>query len=221
MDGYLTGIYLLYWGGGAVGMGGWERYLIWFDSICLSVCLSWSGGGPLWCGRCPAPWWLRDSCSSTSPQEACGPKQQLPVSCRLCHQRRKLSTAPQGPAAVSAAGCSGIRDRCCTALMLLLWCNWTGLESCDLLVSMQISPEQVVLSHSPLEMMKNFHDKCVLVSGQGPVTSIAQTYPLPAQLLCHSAPTQPLGVGGTAAVFMAGLGCTKENVWLFGWRRCI
>ncbi|XP_061584093.1 haloacid dehalogenase-like hydrolase domain-containing 5 [Cololabis saira] len=41
------------------------------------------------------------------------------------------------------------------------------------LLEVQISPEQVVLSYSPLHMMKSFHDKCVLVSGQGPVTSIA------------------------------------------------
>ncbi|XP_069544058.1 haloacid dehalogenase-like hydrolase domain-containing 5 [Brachyistius frenatus] len=44
------------------------------------------------------------------------------------------------------------------------------------LLDVQIAPEQVVLSHSPLQMMKSFHDKCVLVSGQGPVTHIAQTY---------------------------------------------
>uniref|UniRef100_A0A8C2WQE0 Haloacid dehalogenase like hydrolase domain containing 5 n=1 Tax=Cyclopterus lumpus TaxID=8103 RepID=A0A8C2WQE0_CYCLU len=35
--------------------------------------------------------------------------------------------------------------------------------------------QQVVLSHSPLQMLKSFHDKCVLVSGQGPVTDIANT----------------------------------------------
>ncbi|XP_054473630.1 haloacid dehalogenase-like hydrolase domain-containing 5 [Anoplopoma fimbria] len=43
------------------------------------------------------------------------------------------------------------------------------------LLEVQIAPEQVVLSHSPLQMMKSFHDKCVLVSGQGPVTDIANT----------------------------------------------
>ncbi|KAG7226630.1 hypothetical protein INR49_001800 [Caranx melampygus] len=43
------------------------------------------------------------------------------------------------------------------------------------LLDVQISPQQVVLSHSPLRMMKSFHDKCVLVSGQGPVTDIANT----------------------------------------------
>ncbi|XP_047204200.1 haloacid dehalogenase-like hydrolase domain-containing 5 [Girardinichthys multiradiatus] len=41
------------------------------------------------------------------------------------------------------------------------------------LLDLQITPEQVVLSHSPLQMMKSFHNKCVLVSGQGPVTQIA------------------------------------------------
>nr|XP_033482471.1 haloacid dehalogenase-like hydrolase domain-containing 5 [Epinephelus lanceolatus] len=43
------------------------------------------------------------------------------------------------------------------------------------LLDIQVAPEQVVLSHSPLQMMKSFHDKCVLVSGQGPVTDIANT----------------------------------------------
>ncbi|XP_073323633.1 haloacid dehalogenase-like hydrolase domain-containing 5 [Pagrus major] len=43
------------------------------------------------------------------------------------------------------------------------------------LLDVQIAPEQVVLSHSPLQMLKSFHDKCVLVSGQGPVTDIANT----------------------------------------------
>uniref|UniRef100_A0A8D0AHX0 Uncharacterized protein n=1 Tax=Sander lucioperca TaxID=283035 RepID=A0A8D0AHX0_SANLU len=43
------------------------------------------------------------------------------------------------------------------------------------LLDVQISPEQVVLSHSPLRMLKSFHDKCVLVSGQGPLTDIANS----------------------------------------------
>ncbi|XP_038149092.1 haloacid dehalogenase-like hydrolase domain-containing 5 [Cyprinodon tularosa] len=42
-------------------------------------------------------------------------------------------------------------------------------------LDMQIRPEQVVLSHSPLHMMESFHNKCVLVSGQGPMTQIAHT----------------------------------------------
>lgn len=33
------------------------------------------------------------------------------------------------------------------------------------------------MSHSPLRMFKKFHDKCVLVSGQGPVLEIAKKYP--------------------------------------------
>uniref|UniRef100_A0A3Q4HY87 Zgc:77375 n=1 Tax=Neolamprologus brichardi TaxID=32507 RepID=A0A3Q4HY87_NEOBR len=33
---------------------------------------------------------------------------------------------------------------------------------------------QVIMSHSPLRMFKKFHDKCVLVSGQGPVLEIAK-----------------------------------------------
>ncbi|XP_077582631.1 haloacid dehalogenase-like hydrolase domain-containing 5 [Stigmatopora nigra] len=43
------------------------------------------------------------------------------------------------------------------------------------MLDVHISPAQVVLSYSPLEMLTGFHDKCVLVSGQGPVTDIART----------------------------------------------
>ncbi|CAH1782901.1 unnamed protein product [Owenia fusiformis] len=41
-------------------------------------------------------------------------------------------------------------------------------------LDIHISPEQVVMSHSPLRMFKQFHDKRVLVSGQGPVEEIAK-----------------------------------------------
>lgn len=34
--------------------------------------------------------------------------------------------------------------------------------------------EQVVMSHSPLKMFRQFHDKHVLINGQGPVKEIAQ-----------------------------------------------
>nr|XP_057910640.1 haloacid dehalogenase-like hydrolase domain-containing 5 isoform X1 [Doryrhamphus excisus] len=43
------------------------------------------------------------------------------------------------------------------------------------LLDVQIAPEQVILSYSPLQMLRSFHDKCVLVSGQGPVRDIANT----------------------------------------------
>ncbi|XP_077386233.1 haloacid dehalogenase-like hydrolase domain-containing 5 isoform X2 [Festucalex cinctus] len=43
------------------------------------------------------------------------------------------------------------------------------------LLDVQISPDQVVLSYSPLQTLTAFHDKCVLVSGQGPITDIART----------------------------------------------
>ncbi|XP_051804128.1 haloacid dehalogenase-like hydrolase domain-containing 5 [Acanthochromis polyacanthus] len=48
-------------------------------------------------------------------------------------------------------------------------------EQLSNLLDVQITPEQVVLSHSPLQMMKSFHDRCVLVCGQGPTTNIANT----------------------------------------------
>uniref|UniRef100_A0A8C6UUT9 Zgc:77375 n=1 Tax=Neogobius melanostomus TaxID=47308 RepID=A0A8C6UUT9_9GOBI len=34
--------------------------------------------------------------------------------------------------------------------------------------------DQVIMSHSPLRMFKKYHNKCVLVSGQGPVLEIAK-----------------------------------------------
>lgn len=39
---------------------------------------------------------------------------------------------------------------------------------------LQIVADQVVMSHSPLKMFKQFHDKHILVSGQGPVVEIAK-----------------------------------------------
>lgn len=46
------------------------------------------------------------------------------------------------------------------------------------LLSPQVSPEQVILSHSPLRLFSQFHSKCVLVDGQGPVEENARKYPL-------------------------------------------
>lgn len=42
----------------------------------------------------------------------------------------------------------------------------------------QVSPEQVILSHSPLRLFSQFHQKCMLVAGQGPVEENALKYPL-------------------------------------------
>ncbi|CAL1537490.1 unnamed protein product [Lymnaea stagnalis] len=42
--------------------------------------------------------------------------------------------------------------------------EWLGIE---------VSEDQVVMSHSPLKMFRQFHDKHVLVNGQGPIKEIA------------------------------------------------
>ncbi|KAI5093449.1 hypothetical protein C0J45_16587 [Silurus meridionalis] len=42
------------------------------------------------------------------------------------------------------------------------------------ILGVPISQDQVVMSHSPLRMFRKYHDKCVLVSGQGPVLDIAK-----------------------------------------------
>merc|ERR1719295_1756640 len=39
---------------------------------------------------------------------------------------------------------------------------------------MDINTDQVMLSHSPLRMYKEYHNKCVLLSGQGPIEEIAR-----------------------------------------------
>ncbi|NXC11260.1 HDHD5 hydrolase, partial [Orthonyx spaldingii] len=42
------------------------------------------------------------------------------------------------------------------------------------LLGVPISQDQVMMSHSPLRMFKRYHEKCVLVSGQGPLLDIAR-----------------------------------------------
>ncbi|NWI51619.1 HDHD5 hydrolase, partial [Calyptomena viridis] len=42
------------------------------------------------------------------------------------------------------------------------------------LLGVPVSQDQVMMSHSPLRMFKHYHEKCVLVSGQGPLLDIAQ-----------------------------------------------
>uniref|UniRef100_A0A8D0GVG3 Haloacid dehalogenase-like hydrolase domain-containing 5 n=1 Tax=Sphenodon punctatus TaxID=8508 RepID=A0A8D0GVG3_SPHPU len=41
-------------------------------------------------------------------------------------------------------------------------------------LGLEVSPEQVILSHSPLRLFHQFHEKCVLVSGQDPVEENAR-----------------------------------------------
>jgi len=41
-------------------------------------------------------------------------------------------------------------------------------------LDMEISQDQVMLSHSPLRMYEKYHNKCVLLSGQGPIKEIAK-----------------------------------------------
>lgn len=42
------------------------------------------------------------------------------------------------------------------------------------ILGVQITADQVIMSHSPLRMFKKYHNQCVLVSGQGPVLEIAK-----------------------------------------------
>uniref|UniRef100_A0A8D2N1K8 Haloacid dehalogenase-like hydrolase domain-containing 5 n=1 Tax=Zonotrichia albicollis TaxID=44394 RepID=A0A8D2N1K8_ZONAL len=40
-------------------------------------------------------------------------------------------------------------------------------------LGLQVPPEQVILSHSPLQLFSQFHQRCMLVAGQGPVVENA------------------------------------------------
>lgn len=42
------------------------------------------------------------------------------------------------------------------------------------LLGVKVKPDQVVMSHSPLKMLKSFHKKRCLISGQGPIVEIAK-----------------------------------------------
>ncbi|TSK13386.1 Haloacid dehalogenase-like hydrolase domain-containing 5 [Bagarius yarrelli] len=46
-------------------------------------------------------------------------------------------------------------------------------EQLSHLLEVEVSPDQVMLSHSPLRVFNQFHKMCVLVSGQGPVVEVA------------------------------------------------
>ncbi|XP_078111500.1 haloacid dehalogenase-like hydrolase domain-containing 5 isoform X2 [Sander vitreus] len=49
----------------------------------------------------------------------------------------------------------------------------TKADQLSHILGVPITQDQVIMSHSPLRMFNKFHDKCVLVSGQGPVLEIA------------------------------------------------
>ncbi|XP_063283647.1 haloacid dehalogenase-like hydrolase domain-containing 5 isoform X2 [Pelobates fuscus] len=50
----------------------------------------------------------------------------------------------------------------------------TKADQLSNLLGVPISQEQVMMSHSPLRIFKQYHRKCVLVSGQGPILDIAK-----------------------------------------------
>ncbi|KAJ8361088.1 hypothetical protein SKAU_G00176130 [Synaphobranchus kaupii] len=50
----------------------------------------------------------------------------------------------------------------------------TKADQLSHILGVPISQDQVMMSHSPLRMFKKYHEKCVLVSGQGPVLDIAK-----------------------------------------------
>ncbi|XP_068608697.1 haloacid dehalogenase-like hydrolase domain-containing 5 [Brachionichthys hirsutus] len=51
----------------------------------------------------------------------------------------------------------------------------TKADQLSHILGVSITQDQVIMSHSPLRMFKKFHEKCVLVSGQGPILEIAKT----------------------------------------------
>lgn len=43
--------------------------------------------------------------------------------------------------------------------------------------ALQVQPDQVILSHSPMKLFSQHHDRRMLVSGQGPLVENARAYP--------------------------------------------
>ncbi|XP_071780696.1 haloacid dehalogenase-like hydrolase domain-containing 5 [Centroberyx gerrardi] len=50
----------------------------------------------------------------------------------------------------------------------------TKADQLSHILGVPITQDQVIMSHSPLRMLKKYQEKCVLVSGQGPVLDIAK-----------------------------------------------
>lgn len=46
--------------------------------------------------------------------------------------------------------------------------------------TLQVEPDQVILSHSPMKLFSQHHDRRMLVSGQGPLVENARSYPFAA-----------------------------------------
>uniref|UniRef100_A0A8D2N1T1 Haloacid dehalogenase-like hydrolase domain-containing 5 n=1 Tax=Zonotrichia albicollis TaxID=44394 RepID=A0A8D2N1T1_ZONAL len=110
-------------------------------------------------------------------------------------QRRELHALGQGPRAVPGAGAAGNADgaaggspgdpgRAAPPVPGLAAargsCRTAGRRGHILpagpsraLSVPQVPPEQVILSHSPLQLFSQFHQRCMLVAGQGPVVENA------------------------------------------------
>lgn len=59
----------------------------------------------------------------------------------------------------------------------------------------QVEPDQVILSHSPMKLFSQHHDRRMLVSGQGPLVENARAYPAAASSSAVLAWLRELGPG--------------------------
>lgn len=66
-------------------------------------------------------------------------------------------------------------------------------------LSLQVEPDQVILSHSPMKLFSQYHNKRMLVSGQGPLVENARMYPFGASCSGWRG-------GGRTGVFLPWLG---------------
>ncbi|KAM5148584.1 haloacid dehalogenase-like hydrolase domain-containing 5 [Mantella aurantiaca] len=68
----------------------------------------------------------------------------------------------------------------------------TKADQLSNILGVPISQNQVMMSHSPLRIFRQYHNKCVLVSGQGPVLDIAKylgfSNPITVDSVCESYP---------------------------------
>ena len=65
--------------------------------------------------------------------------------------------------------------------------------------ALQVEPDQVILSHSPMKLFSQHHDKRMLVSGQGPLVENARAYPFAASCSAVLARLKGPGSGALGA----------------------
>lgn len=118
-----------------------------------------------------------------------------------------VATAPAGSAVRAPHPCWGSSGRVGPPLgqfllpvsPLLLTLSSPALtcvsSALPLSATLQVEPDQVILSHSPMKLFSQHHDRRMLVSGQGPLVENARAYPAAASSSAVLAWLRELGPG--------------------------